>query len=152
MITIREIVDVIEVMQNEDIVRLANNFLSCPFRNKLKHVFAMTDVLGMCNKATCQDLLITFLNTSCVEREMAINILSHLATLKLPSLFIIDMIDQLAFHPSHFPTQLQNDTLVNMAILALGSMSASLRAYNSDLSDKIVAKLHRMTLPHDHER
>ena len=120
---------VIDLMRNEDIVRLANTFLSCPLRNRLEHVFAMTDVLGMCDKATCQSLLVTFLNTSCVEREMAINIVSHLATLKFPSLLTIDMIDQLAFHTGHFPQQLQNDTLINMAILALGSMSDSLRDY-----------------------
>ena len=149
---IRDIVNIIESLEEKDVNRVATNFLSCPFKNRRKHTLIMMDVLGMCNRASCQIALVGFLNASCVEKEIAMNILSHLATVKMPSLFTIDIIDQLAFHPTNFPTQLLNETLINMAILALGSMSAALRKTDPQLSDKIVAKLHRMTLPHDHER
>ena len=149
---IRDIVNIIENLEDKDIDRVATNFLSCPFRNRHKHVLIMIDVLGMCNRASCQIAVVKHLNSSCVEKETAMNILSHIATVKIPSLFTIDIMDQLAFHPSNFPAQLHNETLINMAILALGSMSAALRKTDPQLSDKVVAKLHRMTLPHDHER
>ena len=149
---IRDIVNIIEKLEDKDINRVATNFLSCPFRNRRIHSLIMIDVLGMCNRASCQIALVKLLNASCIEKEIAMNILSHLATIKIPSLFTIDIIDQLAFHHSNFPTQLNNGTLINMAILALGSMSSALRKTDPQLSDKIVAKLHRMTLPHDHER
>ena len=152
MKTIRKIVNVIQLMREKDVTLLSADYLSCPFVHRHSHVLTMINAFGMCHTAKCQLILVTSLNASCVEREMAFTILPHLATTKKPSPFTIDMIDQLAFNMKSFPTQLYNHTLSDMAVLALGAMSASLRETDPLLSDRILTKLHRMTLPHDHYR
>ena len=139
-------------MREQDISLLSTEYISCPFKNKLNHILAMIDAFGMCSIASCQFAFVSFLNGSCIEREMAFKILPHLSTTKLPSLFTIEILDKLAFRPRTFPIQLHNYTLSNMAVLALGAISATLRHTDILLSDRILAKLHRMTLPHDHIR
>ena len=145
-------VTVIELMREQDISELSADYLTCPSRKKHTHILSMIDAFGMCNRASCQSVLVSFLNTSCVELEMAFSILQHISTTNTPSLFTIDIMDQLAFHPSSFPIQLRNHTLSDMAVLALGIMSGSLRDIDPLLSSRILSKLHRMVLPHDHER
>ena len=150
--TLKKIVDVVELMKEQDVIKLSTDYLTCPFNKKQSHVLSMIDVFGMCDRATCQSVLVSFLNASCVEIEMAFTIVQHASVSNLPSLFTIDTIDKLAFHHKSFPKQLQNLTLSDMAVLALGSMSATLRDIDPLLADRILSKLHRMTLPHDHER
>ncbi|KAI6660257.1 hypothetical protein LOD99_10427 [Oopsacas minuta] len=124
--TIRKIVNVIELMDDQDITQLSAVYLSCPLNKRRSHIEAVMDALGMCSRAPCEFTLVSFLNAK--------------------------MMDQLAFHPRSFPRQLRNLTLSNMAVLALGSMSANLRDSDPLLSQRILSKLHRMTLPHDHVR
>ena len=150
--TIRKIINIIEMMREQDIVQLSAEYLSCPLIHRRSSVLTIIDSLGMCSRASCQFVLVTFINASCIEREMAFYILPHLSATKRPSLFTIDTMDQLAFHPKLLPKQLHNHTLSNMAVLALGSMSASLRDSDPLLSESIISKLHRLILPHDHER
>ena len=144
--------DVVELLKEEEVTKLSADYFTCPFNKKHSHVLSMIDVFGMCDRASCQSLLVSFLNASCIEIEMAFVVLQHASIARLPSLFTIDTIDQLAFHHKSFPIQLQNYTLSDMAVLALGSMSATLRDIDPLLADRILSKLHRMTLPHDHER
>ena len=150
--TLRKMTNIIELMRGQDIVQLASEYLSCPLTHKHSNILTIIDALGMCSKASCEFMLVKFMNTSCIEREMAFSILPHLSTTKKPSRFAVDMMDQLAFHPELLPKQLRNHTLSDMAVLALGSMSASLRDSDPLLSDRIISKLHRMTLPHNHDR
>ena len=139
-------------MKGQDISLLSTEYITCPFKRKHNHILAMIDAFGMCSLASCQYPLVSLLNSSCIEREMAFKILPHLSTTKRPSLFAVETMDQLAFHPSSFPMHLHNHSLSNMAVLALGAMSATLRHTDVLLSERILAKLHRMTLPPDHIR
>ena len=150
--TIRKIISIIELMREQDIVQLASEYLSCPFIHKRSNILTTIDAFGMCKRASCEFVLVKFLNTSCIEREMAFSLLPHLFATKRPSLFAVDTMDLLAFDPELLPKQLHNHTLSDMAVLALGSMSASLRDSDPLLSDRIISKLHRMTLPHNHDR
>ena len=144
--------DVVELLREQDVTKLSVDYFTCPSNTKHSHVLSMIDAFGMCDRASCQSLLVSFLNASCIEIEMAFTIVQHASIAKLPSLFTIDTIDQLAFHHTSFPEQLHNHSLSDMAVLALGSMSATLRDIDPLLADRILSKLHRMTLPHDHER
>ena len=150
--TIRKIINIVEMMKEQDIVQLSAEYLSCPLIHKHSNILTMIDALGMCSRASCQFVLVTFINASCIEREMAYCILPHFSATKSPSLFAVDTMDKLAFNTELLPKQLRNHTISDMAVLALGSMSASLRDSNPLLSDRIISKLHRMTLPHDHNR